>query len=93
MSVGNNSAGAIKAYIDRVEKLEEEKAAIATDIKEVYAEAKGNGFDTKTLREIIKRRRMDADERAERDHMLELYEKALNKLIGLDEDEDSEDDV
>src|SRR5688572_18974888 len=55
----------IKAFIERIERLEEEKAAIAGDIKEVYAEAKGNGFDTKVLRKIISIRKQDANDRME----------------------------
>lgn len=78
---GDNSvraAGAqIKAFIERIERLEEEKADIATDIKEVYAEAKGSGFDTKVLRLIVRRRRQDAAERAEQEALLELYESAI----------------
>jgi uncharacterized protein (UPF0335 family) len=67
----------LKAFVERIERLEEEKAAISSDIKEVYAEAKSNGFCTKTLKEIIKRRAMDEHERLERDAMLATYEQAL----------------
>jgi uncharacterized protein (UPF0335 family) len=67
----------IKAFIERIERLEEEKSAIAGDIKEVYAEAKGNGFDTKVLRKIISIRKQDAAERLEQEALLELYMTAL----------------
>lgn len=67
----------LKAFVERIERLEEEKAAIMNDIKEVYAEAKANGFCTKTLKEIIKRRAMAEYERLERDAMLATYEQAL----------------
>jgi uncharacterized protein (UPF0335 family) len=67
----------IKAFIERIERLEEEKAAIAGDIKEVYAEAKGNGFDTKVLRQIIRIRKQDHAERMEQEALLELYMAAL----------------
>ena len=67
----------IKAFIERIERLEEEKAAIAGDIKEVYAEAKGNGFDTKVLRKIISIRKQDHAERMEQEALLELYMAAL----------------
>lgn len=64
----------LKAFVERIERLEEEKKAIADDIREIYAEAKGNGFDTKILRMVIKRRKMDRAERDEQDALLELYE-------------------
>jgi uncharacterized protein (UPF0335 family) len=64
----------IRAFVERIERMEEEKKAIADDIKEIYAEAKGNGFDTKVLRTLIRRRKQDAAERAEQDALLELYE-------------------
>ena len=67
----------IKAFIERIERLEEEKSAIAGDIKEVYAEAKGNGFDTKVLRQIVRIRKQDHAERMEQEALLELYMAAL----------------
>ena len=67
----------IKAFIERIERLEEEKASIAGDIKEVYAEAKGNGFDTKVLRKIVSIRKQDHNERMEQEALLELYMAAL----------------
>lgn len=68
-------AGAqLRAFIQRIERMEEEKKAISDDIKEIYAEAKGTGFDTKILRLIVKRRKQDAEERAEQDALLEIYE-------------------
>ena len=69
--------GQIRAFIERIERMEEEKAAIADDIKEIYAEAKGNGFDTKVLRQIIRIRKQDAAERMEQEALLELYMAAL----------------
>lgn len=73
---GHNSVAGeqLRSIIQRVEKLEEEKAAIAADIKDVYAEAKGNGYDNKIIKAVIKRRKMDAAEREEQDQLLELYE-------------------
>ncbi len=78
MSIGHNRAGGIavdqlKSIMARVEKLEEEKAAIAQDIKEVFAEAKGNGFDVKAIRKILKIRKMDASERKEQETILDTY--------------------
>ena len=69
--------GHLRAFVERLEKLEEEKRAIADDIKEVYAEAKGTGFDVKALRKIISMRRQDKDKRREEEAMLELYLSAL----------------
>lgn len=67
----------LRAFIERIERLEEEKAAIAEDIKEVYAEAKGSGFDTKVLRKIVSIRKQDHNERMEQEALLELYMTAL----------------
>ena len=71
------AAGELRALIERIERLEEEKKTIADDIKEVYAEGKGTGFDTKTLRTLIRLRRMDAAERQEAEALLDLYKAAL----------------
>ena len=64
------TAGQLKAFIERIERLEEEKRQIADDVKDVYAEAKANGFDAKILRKIISLRRQDADERREQEQLL-----------------------
>lgn len=69
----------IKAFIERIERLEEEKAVITGDIREVYAEAKGNGFDTKVLRMVIRIRKQDQAERLEQEALLELYLTALGQ--------------
>jgi uncharacterized protein (UPF0335 family) len=71
------AADQLKAFIERIERLEEEKAGISGDIKDVYAEAKGNGFDTKVLRKIIALRKKDHAERQEEEAILELYMQAL----------------
>lgn len=63
----------LKSIIERIERLEEEKAALSSDIKDIYAEAKANGFDTKAIREVIKIRKQDRNERAEREAIVELY--------------------
>jgi uncharacterized protein (UPF0335 family) len=70
----------LKSLIERIERLEEEKRALAADIKEVYSEAKGAGFDIKTMREIIKIRRMDEDDLDEREALLDTYMRALGML-------------
>ena len=67
----------LRAFIERIERMEEEKKAIADDIKEIYAEAKGNGFDTKVLRQIVRIRKQDHAERMEQEALLELYMAAL----------------
>jgi uncharacterized protein (UPF0335 family) len=74
---GNFAKEQLKSIVERVERLEEEKKAISDDIKEVYLEAKANGFDAKVIKEIIKLRKMDATERAEYEAMLDLYTEAL----------------
>jgi uncharacterized protein (UPF0335 family) len=70
----------IKALVERIEKLEEEKIAIAEDIKEVYAEAKGNGFDPKIIKKIIALRKQDATKRAEEQALIATYMDALGML-------------
>ena len=67
----------LRAFVERIERMEEEKKAIADDIKEIYAEAKGNGFDTKVLRQIVRIRKQDASERMEQEALLDLYMAAL----------------
>ena len=71
------AADQLKAFIERIERLEEEKAGISSDIKDIYSEAKGNGFDTKVLRKIISLRKQDYAERQEQEAILELYLQAL----------------
>jgi uncharacterized protein (UPF0335 family) len=70
----------LKSIIERIERLEEEKKAIAEDIKDVYAESKGNGFDVKALRTIIRLRKQDPNERQEEETILETYLQALGML-------------
>jgi uncharacterized protein (UPF0335 family) len=71
------AAGQLRALIERIERLEEEKKTISDDIKDVYAEAKGNGFDTKAIRAIIRLRKQDQAEREEAETILDLYKAAL----------------
>ena len=70
----------LKAFVERVERLEEEKKALADDIRDVFAEAKGNGFDVKALRTVIKLRKQDVDTRKEAEAILETYMAALGML-------------
>ncbi|MDQ2633447.1 MAG: DUF2312 domain-containing protein [Pseudomonadota bacterium] len=71
------AAGQLRAFIERVERLEEEKSQLQEDIKEVFAEMKGTGFDTKAVRTIIRLRKKDANERQEEEAILDLYKAAL----------------
>jgi uncharacterized protein (UPF0335 family) len=70
----------LKAIVERIERLEEEKKTISDDIRDVYAEAKGNGYDVKALRTIVRLRKQDANERAEQETILETYMQALGML-------------
>lgn len=67
----------LRSFIERIERLEEEKAALSADIREVFAEAKGNGFDTKIMRQIIKLRKLEQADRREQEELLDLYKKAI----------------
>ena len=75
--VGGVAAGQLRSFVERIERLEEEKKGIADDIRDVYAEAKGNGFDTKILRRVISLRKKDSAERQEEEAILDLYLHAL----------------
>mgnify|MGYP003577939475 CR=1 FL=1 len=68
-----------KTIIERIERLEEDKAAVANDLKEVFAEAKGNGFDTKTLRKVVRWRKQDRAKRQEEEQLLDLYLSAIGE--------------
>lgn len=67
----------LRSYIERIERLEEEKKALADDIREVYSEAKGTGFDTKVMRQVVRLRKMESADRQEQEAMLDLYLNAL----------------
>lgn len=75
--VGGIAADRLRSFIERIERLEEEKKGIQDDIKDIFAEAKGTGFDTKVMRQIIRIRKMEKDARQEMDALLELYKAAL----------------
>ncbi len=75
--VGGVAGKRLLSFFDRVERLEEEKAALAEDIKEIYAEAKSAGFEVKIMRRIMRLRKMDADKRQEEDELLNLYMSAI----------------
>ncbi len=75
--VGGVAGEYLRSYIDRIERLEEEKAGLAADIREIYGEAKGNGFDARTMRRIVSLRKLDQTERNEQEALLDLYRRAL----------------
>ena len=87
MSIGSNSAAELQSMIERVERLEEEKARIAEDIKQVFLEAKATGFDVKAMRRVIAERKIDLVDRRERRAVFDLYADKVN-LYGDTSDED-----
>lgn len=76
--VGGVAADRLRSFIERIERLEEEKAALAADIKEVYSEAKGTGFDVRIIRQVVRLRKMDQSDRHEQEEILDLYKRALD---------------
>ena len=82
VSATSVAAGQLKSIVERIERLEEEKKEVADQIKEVYAEAKANGFDAKTLRKVVSLRKKPSEERAEEEAMLDLYLSALGMIRG-----------
>ncbi len=75
--VGGVASDRLRSFVERIERLEEEKQALAADIREVYSEAKGAGFDVKVMRHLIRLRKMDADDRKQMEDILNTYERAL----------------
>jgi uncharacterized protein (UPF0335 family) len=80
MSAAKVAKDHLKAFIERIERLEEEKKALSDDIRDVYAEAKGNGFDVKALRTVVRLRKQDLNERKEQEALVETYLHALGML-------------
>lgn len=78
MTIGSNSERELQSLIERVERLEEEKAKIAEDIKNVYAEAKITGFDVKAMRRVVAERKLDLEKRRERREIFDLYAEKVN---------------
>lgn len=78
--VGGIAADHLKSFIERIERLEEEKAGLAADIRDIFAEAKGTGFDTKIMRQILRLRRMEKADRQEQEELLDLYLQALGMV-------------
>ena len=77
---GGIAEAQLRSYIERIERLEEEKVALAADIREVYSEAKATGFEPKIMRQVVKIRKLDAADRQEQEALLEMYLKALGML-------------
>ena len=91
MAEGSIAAGQLRSLIERIERLEEEKQTIAADIREVYAEAKSHGFDTKVMRQVVRIRKQDSTERQEEEAVRDLYLHALGMLADAgDRDEMAE---
>jgi uncharacterized protein (UPF0335 family) len=78
--IGGIAGERLRAFIERIERLEEERRVLAADIKEVYGEAKGSGFDTKIMRQLIRLRRIDKDDLDEQESLLETYKRAIGML-------------
>lgn len=89
-TVGGIAGDHLRQYIERIERLTEEIKALQDDVKDVYAEAKGNGFDTKIMRQVIRIRKMDKDERDEQETLLDLYLQALGMLPAFEHADDTE---
>ena len=84
-ATGGIESTKLKSYIERIERLEEEKSGLASDIRDVFAEAKSGGFDTKTMRQVLKLRKMKTNDRMEAEYMLDLYKRALGMEVEFEE--------
>ena len=79
---GGIAQDVLRSFVERIERLEEEKKSLSDDIKDVYSEAKGTGFDVKILREVVRMRKMEDHERQEHEALIDLYTHALNMVRG-----------
>lgn len=79
--VGGVAADRLKSFIERIERLEEEKAGLTNDMREVYSEAKAAGFDTKIMRQVVRLRKMEQSDREEQETVLEVYKQALGMTV------------
>ena len=84
-NVGGVSGQILRSFIERIENLEERKKEIADDIRDVYAEAKGSGFDAKVMRQVIKLRKMDSNDREEQEYLLDTYMRAIEGRVDEEE--------
>ena len=78
VEIGGVAVDRLKSFVERIERLEEEKAALSADIREVYGEAKGAGFDVATLRQVVRMRKLDPSDRRRNEELLDLYQRALD---------------
>jgi uncharacterized protein (UPF0335 family) len=85
MKTGGVESTKLRSYIERIEKLEEEKANMAADVRDVFSEAKANGFDVKTMRQVLKLRKLNSNDRVEQEYLLDLYKRALGMEVEMDE--------
>lgn len=85
--IGGVSSGQLKSFIERIERLEEEKLEVSEQIREVFAEAKGSGFDVKIIRQVLKIRKMETQERQEQEELLDLYLSALGMISSSSKEE------
>ena len=86
VQIGNVAADQLRSFVERIERLEEEKANLAADIRDVFAEAKANGYDVKALRAVVRIRKLDSHERDEQEFTLDTYKRALGLAPELDDD-------
>lgn len=86
---GGSSSERLKQFIERIERLEDEKKNITCDINEIFSEAKGTGFDAKIMRQIIKLRKLEQTELDEQEHLLDMYKRALGMLPDLFDEDDN----
>ncbi|SFP12494.1 Uncharacterized conserved protein, UPF0335 family [Cohaesibacter marisflavi] len=82
-NTGGVAADQLRAFVERIERLEEEKKALSDDIKDVYAEAKGNGYDVKVMRQVVQMRKQDSNVRQEMEALLDLYLHAMGMASGV----------
>jgi uncharacterized protein (UPF0335 family) len=87
--IGGIAGERLRSFIERIERLEEEKRTLSADIKEVYSEAKGNGFDAKIMRQLIRLRRMDKDDLDEQEILLDVYKRALGMIPDFSDEEET----
>lgn len=87
VKAGGIESTKLKSYIERIERLEEEKKGLADDMRDLFSEAKSNGFDVKTMRQVLKLRKMKSSDRTEAEYMLDLYKRALGMDTSYDEEE------
>ena len=83
VNIGGISGDRLRSFVERLERLNEEKTALTADIREVYSEAKGTGYDVKIMRQLIRLRKMDVSDRQEQESMLDVYKRALNMDLPL----------